>query len=207
MKDILNKRFGRLVVLWESHQYFGRRKRFFYRCICDCGRLKTIDRDSILSKTTQSCGCLQKERARKANTTHGKRSLRVYNIWNDMVSRCKNKNSIEYKRYGSKGINVCLDWNKFEKFYKDMGDPPTSKHSIDRIDNDRGYLKENCRWATSKEQARNRKSTILHTINGQTKPLIEWCEIHNKSHATVYMRIRRGWSKDRALKEPVRHGL
>ena len=93
---------------------------------------------------------------------HGLVGSRVYRIWSGMKTRCYLKSSRGYKWYGAKGITVCDEWlNSFEKFYEDMGDPPTNKHQIDRIDNDKGYNKENCRWVLSFQNNRNRRSTKL----------------------------------------------
>lgn len=111
-----------------------------------------------------------------------------------MRSRCKNKNNPAYKRYGAAGIDVCERWDEFENFLRDMGNCPTDGHSIDRIDGNLGYFKENCRWATSKEQARNRSSQPRITFNGVTKTPVEWAEETGLHRKTIMRRIRRGAS-------------
>jgi hypothetical protein len=89
--------------------------------------------------------------------THGKYGTRVYGIWNAMIQRCTNPSQPHYERYGGQGVKVCWQWRNFEGFYADMGEPPTDRHSIDRIDNSKGYEPGNCRWATPKEQRANQR--------------------------------------------------
>jgi hypothetical protein len=115
-----------------------------------------------------------------------------------MTQRCNDTNHVSYKRYGGAGIKVCKEWRDFSKFYSDMGPRPAGM-TIDRIDNKRGYKLDNCRWATYSQQLLNRKNTRVCTLNGETKPLKEWCSIKNMQYATVRLRIKRGWPIDAAL--------
>lgn len=104
----------------------------------------------------------------------GKRPA-IYRRWQHMIQRCHNPNDKDYVKYGAKGIQVCQAWREsFAAFYADMGDPPTSKHTLDRLDNARGYEPTNCRWATPQEQADNRRRTTMLTVDGVTKPLTTW---------------------------------
>ena len=112
-----------------------------------------------------------------------------HNIWRNMLDRCLNPNSTSYKNYGNRGITVCNTWLKFSNFYKDMGSRITSSHSLDRIDNNKGYCKENCKWSTRKEQARNKRNTRKVTYNKLTKPLVTWCEELNLNYDVVLQRI------------------
>lgn len=136
------------------------------------------------------------------NRKHGGSGTRVYRIWLCMRRRCADLNC---KYYGAKGVTVCDRWSSFENFHKDMGDPPTSNHSIDRFPDAKGnYEPGNCRWATFIEQNRNRKSNHLITRNGETKPLIAWCEELGVSPELVSARIsRHNWDAERALTSPV----
>jgi len=115
-----------------------------------------------------------------------------------MIQRCTNENNPRFQDYGARGIAVCDEWRQFENFYADMGDPPDGM-SIDRIQNDRGYSKGNCHWATDKQQARNMRSNRFVAINGISKPLAEWCDDFNVKYWTVHSRIRRGLSPIEAL--------
>ena len=135
---------------------------------CDCGTEKEMTASQLQGQTV-SCGCHRNAVATKRLTTHGKAAggnahTRVYRIWNAMKQRCQNPNQPHYERYGGRGITVCDRWQKFAEFYADMGDPPTDQHSIDRIDNDRGYEPGNCRWATLIEQAQNKR------VRGRSPP-------------------------------------
>ena len=148
---------------------------------CDCGG-EGVRRTAVLTNgTSQSCGCLQKEAAAtagRASKTHGHSPGKfstwspTYKTWASLLRRIRDGGKNESsKRY----VGVYLDpaWFSFERFLEDMGDKPTNDHSIDRIDNAKGYFKENCRWATAKEQARNRRSNLNFTLNGKTKCLLD----------------------------------
>ncbi len=138
---------------------------------CECGNEYVANKNTIKNGYKQSCGCKLKRRI----VHHGYSTTRIYKNWRDIISRCTNKNISQYKNYGGRGITVCEEWkNSFEQFYKDMGQKPGPEYSIDRIDNNKGYCKENCKWSTQKEQLANRRNTILLTYKGKTKTIKEW---------------------------------
>jgi hypothetical protein len=123
-----------------------------------------------------------------------------------MTSRCENINSKAFCNYGARGISVCARWkNSFSDFFSDMGPRPSSKHSIDRIDNNGNYCPENCRWATTKEQGNNKRDNIRLTFRGVSKTLMEWSRETGIIWATLHGRHRRGWPTERILTQPVAH--
>ena len=127
-----------------------------WRCLCDCGKETVVQAGNILNNHTTSCGCFRKQKAIESNSTHGLANTKVYRVWRNMHTRCENTNTKDYKNYGGRGISVCISWFKFETFYKDMGDAPEGL-SLDRINNNKGYSKCNCKWSTKSEQAFNRR--------------------------------------------------
>lgn len=203
--------FDRLTVL--SRAGSSKVGRAMWRCRCRCGETVIIQGKRLLIGHTRSCGCLMREKAsvsfirnfqRHGESKHSRPSPE-YRVWNAMLDRCLNQYGDNYARYGGRGICVCKRWMKFENFLADMGRRPSLTHTIDRIDNDGGYKKSNCRWATRSEQQRNRRNTDRFTFRGQTLPLIVWAERIGIRVKTLRMRIRHGWSIERTLTEPL-HG-
>lgn len=140
-----------------------------------------------------------------ANLKHGMSQTSVYDIWAGMVARCHRVNDSEhYRRYGARGITVCDRWRySFENFYADMGDRPPEM-TLERKNNDLGYSPENCVWATRKTQQRNRRGVRFLTIDGVTKPLVEWAELRGVPAKLLADRVfTRGWDHERALNEPA----
>lgn len=159
-KNITNKKFGRLVARYPVAKASD--GACIWYCDCRCGKFKNVRINSLLRKIrpTHSCGCLIIEHGHKLGKSiysHKKSKSRVYRTWIDLRTRCTSKRCKHFKDYGGRGIMFCRRWKKFENFYLDMGDPPSKIHSIDRINNDKGYCKKNCKWSTPKQQAQNRR--------------------------------------------------
>lgn len=123
-----------------------------------------------------------------------------------MHRRCRIASKENYKNYGGRGISVCERWNVFENFVSDMGEPPIGM-SLDRIDNDKGYAPDNCRWADRKTQNRNRRLSRVITVGGVTMKLCEWADVSGLTAQMIYQRIKRGWSPEKAIREPIRRPL
>lgn len=157
--NLVGQRFGRLTVVSLGDAPTGRRPRRWV-CSCDCGTRLEVTTQGLRGGT-KSCGCLRVEALLSHRLRHGESNKSPeYWSWRAMISRCTKKNDIAWPRYGGRGIVVCERWrNSYEAFLSDMGRRPTPSHSLDRIDNSLGYWKANCRWATPKQQANNRRTS------------------------------------------------
>ena len=176
------------------------RKDLFYLVRCDCGVEKLTHKSGVIAGRTVSCGCYAKEKMinSKRLVTHNHASKRVnsrtYRIWCHMKQRCFNPKTESYPLYGGRGITISSRWMDFENFLEDMGECPP-KHSIDRIDVNGDYERANCRWATNRQQASNRRSTLLLEFNGQRMNHQEWAEKLGFKYGTIIKkRLKWGWS-------------
>lgn len=197
-KDFTGMTFGRLYVSECLGKPDGRRYR--YRCKCECGKVVDIQVDSLRSGNSNSCGCLRRE----LMTTHGDHRSLTYSSWTHMKMRCFDANSNFYHRYGGRGITVCPQWSSYETFKKDMGERPSRRHSIERIDNDGNYNPENCKWALPLEQHNNKMNTIMIEHKAVRQALAIWCRSLNTSYSLVTSRLRRGWTFHDAIMRPVK---
>lgn len=176
--------------------------RYLAICDCSCGKSPIVVRlDKVLAGLTQSCGCYHLSVVK----THGKHSHPVYPAWRSMVQRCTKPNDSSYPRYGGRGITVCDSWLNVDNFIADMAPSYKKGLQLERIDNNRNYSPENCRWATQTEQQRNKRSNINITIDGETKVLSEWCKSYGIRYQLVWERIKvQGWPPHKALSTPPR---
>lgn len=198
IRNLTGLKFNYLTAIKPVQNSDGR---YVWVWRCDCGKeIKLLG--SIVTrkqKPQKSCNeCYQKRRL-----LHGKTNTKEFFAWRGILSRCRDSGSKPYKDYGGRGIKVCDRWLEFKNFYEDMGDAPTKKHSIDRINNDGDYCKENCRWATGKEQCRNQRKSRIIEYNGEKRPLPEWVELYGLNYNSLYNRLRRGWTFDRAINQEV----
>lgn len=184
-KNLSGLVFGRLTVI-DFRERINRRT--LWNCVCACGNECVISTNHLRQGLTKSCGCLAIERV----TKHGLRRSKEYKAWVNAKNRCTNPNVHNFARYGGRGITMCAEWvSSFTAFYRDMGPCPRGM-TLDRKDNDSGYNKENCRWVSTTEQARNRSITVLVTHNNETRPLAEWSELLGIPYGILKHRHRNG---------------
>lgn len=172
-------------------------------CICECGTIRSVRRSRLLKAVLPSCGCLAREHVAQRNYVHGRSATPEYRAWSSMRTRCSNPKARWWPRYGGRGITVDVSWETFEQFLLDMGPRPSPQHSLDRVDNDGPYAPWNCRWATSRQQCRNKSTNHLLTHNGVTLAVVEWSEILGIREDTLLRRIRKGWSAEQTLSTPL----
>lgn len=193
----IGSKFNRYTVI--GNPFRGKNKRWYVSCECECGTIKDVMCQSIVSGHIKSCGCFNKELKRKGNTTHGMSRTGAWKSYQYMITRCLNKNNHAYKNYGAKGVTICDRWlSGFELFYKDMGDRPNG-YSLDRIDPKGNYSPENCRWADNHTQSNNKRLSRKVECNGVVKTISEWAEETGIDMATISERISNGWDIDKAL--------
>ncbi len=197
--ELVGKRFGMLVVL-RVFRDGGISK---MECICDCGSSKIANVYYVKTGDTKSCGCLRSKTFNETFTKHGNakngKPTKVYTAWRSMLARCRGNHSQKY--YLEKGISISPEWvDDFAAFLAHIGNAPTSRHSLDRIDNSRGYQPGNVRWATAREQARNRDNSIYVTVDGVRLLLVEAAEKYSITANTIRNRLAKGWSDEAAVK-------
>jgi hypothetical protein len=198
-QDLTGQRFGRLLVVKRAKN--NKHGNAMWLCLCDCGNKTIVCGCNLRAGTTQSCGCLHTELSQKRFTTHGLSKTRLYNIWSKMLERCYNKKNSSFYLYGARGIEICEEWkNDFKTFYDwAMLNGYSDELSIDRINVNGNYEPSNCRWASDKEQANNRRTNCLVTHNGKTQTLTQWCEEIGINVRSVYKRLELGWDIEKAL--------
>lgn len=204
-KDLTGQRFGRLTVIKKVEENTGHHIKWL--CKCDCGK-EVIVFGCNLTKTkvpTRSCGCLHKELF--TPTTHGLSGNKLHYIWDSIKARCYNKNSTSYLRYGARGVTICDEWrDNFKAFYDwaiASGYDETAKRgdcTIDRIDVNKNYSPDNCRWVNATKQANNRRTNVIIKYQNQEKTLAEWCKLLNLPYKTIHKKIRyKGMTFEQAI--------
>lgn len=189
-------KYNKLTDLGFSHKdKHGKPHHLFS---CDCGTKSTRDFYAVKRGQTKSCGCMKKPRV-----THGMTHSRMYKIWFNMKARCENKKHSAYLYYGGRGIG-CDVWARFEDFYRDMKYGYEETLTLDRIDNNKGYSKENCRWVTVHENSIHRRNRLSVTYNGETKFVYDWAKELGINPETLTRRIyQRKWTLERAFTQKV----
>ena len=181
-KSLIGSTFSRLLV---TSQAPTRSQMRMWNCVCDCGRTTVVPTEKLNSGHTQSCGCLHKERTSAARKTHGLAGTNIYTRWSKLVSRCTNSHDDAFAEYGGRGIAVCERWRGFAEFFEDMGMPPFKGATIERLNNDKGYSKDNCIWATQTVQANNKRSNVhFHGL-----PIAKAAELIGIEYKTLHERV------------------
>ena len=199
-RDLTGLRFGRLVVIEKDNNNSTKNSKWI--CLCDCGKTVSVFRPCLIQNHTRSCGCLNIDMIIESSTTHGMTDTITYSRWTDMHTRCYNEKSTSFKNYGGRGISVCDRWHSFINFFEDMGHPPSGS-TLDRIDNNDCYCKENCRWATVLEQANNKRNNIKVDIDGNLLTLGEIAREYGVDYNILYRRLRDGWDIHRSINAPT----
>ena len=199
-RDLTGQKFGRLTVLRQAPDKIkpsGAHSKM-WECKCDCGNIKIISRSSLVSGDTVSCGCYHKEHAHDYGKKHGLTNTKLYTKWSGIVQRCTNPNAIHYDMYGGRGITICDEWrNDFYSFYSwSIENGYKDGLTIDRIDNNKGYYPENCRWTDLETQANNTRRNHYITYNNETKTLTQWARLLNVNVETLRYRVNHGNMKD-----------
>ena len=199
------KRFGRLVVkeAAERIRMPTGKTRIMWKCLCDCGNECLVYGVYLRCGYTTSCGCRYRESIGSIAYRHGKSKSREYQSWQHMKGRCTRQTNQNYADYGGRGIVICDRWQNFETFLADMGPAPAGA-TIDRIDNNGNYEPANCRWASRYDQSRNKRNTVHLTLGDRTQHITAWARELGMAPATLRLRLRNGWSMDRALTTPPR---
>lgn len=194
--DLTGQSFGDLKVLEFAYL---KRGKAFWKCKCSCGNEAIYESYPLRTGQRKSCGC-HKYKGLPRGFSHEP----LYGLWWSMKRRCTDKNVASYIRYGAKGIRVCTEWLDYSEFYK-WANSNGYRHglTLDRIDSNKDYCPENCRWVDWKTQERNRKNNRLITFNGETHCLSEWAEITGINRRTLRNRLLRGWSVEKSLTEHI----
>lgn len=199
----IGNQFGRWIVLQRSSE------RKSHVCKCECGTVRSVSNQSLREGRSVSCGCWAIEKSRAANTRHGNsshhRKTSEYSTWGAMIGRCHNPNNPRFLDYGGRGIFVCEEWRaSFDAFLAHVGQKPSPKHSIDRMNNEQGYRPGNVRWAIPSAQMANRRNTQFVDVDGDRTPVALIAKKAGIPANTLRWRLLKGWGLDLALSTPVR---
>lgn len=209
--SIVGNKYGLLTVIERcGTKPNGRKSESAWLCHCGCGRQKVVARSALIKGLTRSCGCLHEKWVRGTRKHgHAKKGANTveYRTWASIIARCYNPKHKDFRSYGGRGIGVCREWrDNSAVFLAFMGPRPSAQHSIERIDCDGDYEPSNCKWATTREQSRNRRNNRWVTVGDQTLLIGDWAEKIGLDKSTIYLRIRRGWPLELAVSLPPKAG-
>lgn len=192
LSEIIGQKFGLLTAI----EIVGKSRRGpLVKCVCECGGTKTVAQKDLRGGNNKSCGCLHKK--------HGLTGSRIYQAWGNMKKRCNDPTNKSYINYGGRGISYDKRWESFENFYEDMKDGYADDLTLDRIDVNKDYSKDNCRWADKETQANNTTTNNLVSYKGETMTQAEFARKYNLDYELFRHRLQDGWSIERAM-QPVK---
>ena len=195
--DLTGTTFGKLVVVGFHEK--GKHGHYKWLCKCECGNESVSFASNLLRGIATSCGCYGRNIIGGNTRTHGMSKTRMFKIWVGIRKRCTNPNMTSYKDYGGRGIKVCERWDEYINFYNDMKDGYSDSLTLERDNPNGDYEKSNCRWATSKEQGRNKRNTRSIDLEGRSLTAAAWAEISGTESSTIIWRIKKGWDVRRAI--------
>lgn len=203
MENYIGATFGRLTIEDIIFIEQKNKKRKYFKCKCSCGKEHITRADNVLNGRTFSCGCQRNDHNKGKNYKHFGAGTRLWNIWSGIKQRCKDPNCKCFKRYGGRGIAICKEWENDFSAFRDWAyqNGYRKSLSVDRIDVNGNYCPDNCRWATAKEQCRNRTNNHLISYNGKTMCITEWAEYLGINKGTLTSGINRGRSLDYYVKK------
>jgi hypothetical protein len=207
-ENVVGKTINHLTIITELDRVGGvdsktgwRTSKRFFLCKCVCGLEKRVSANEIFTGGTKSCGCIKGESRKR----HGMSGKPEYYTWSLMKRRCDSPKDDMYKYYGGAGVKYCDRWALFDNFYADMGPRPSSSHSLDRFPNGSGdYCKENCRWATHKEQANNMKSNVILDFRGEKLTMKQVSERLGIKYTSLIERLKNGWDMEKIINTPIK---
>ena len=204
-QNLKNMKFDKLTAIEVFSR--GANKSAIWLCKCDCGNEVLIQSSALQQDRPHSCNSCKSKKMWEQRPSHRGTKTRLYSIYHNMKKRCENKKASNYHNYGGRGISVCNEWKSFEPFCEwAQANGYQEDLTLDRIDNSKGYSPDNCRWITYKEQAYNTRQNHFITLNGETLTLTEWAEKLGINSSTICQRFKLGWSVEKALLTPVKHG-
>lgn len=205
-QNLTARTFGRLHVVEFAGHRSEKNRQILWTCRCLCGRTVVVEGSRLRNGDTRSCGCLMRELRTTHGHSRGYRTTPTFRVWWSMIQRTTHPSQVGYPNYGGRGIRVCDRWRRFETFLADMGDRPSPRHTLDRIDNDGDYTPDNCRWATIDQQARNRRTNVWVTYRGETLCITDWAKRLGIEPSGLRSRLKR-WPLERAMTEPPGVGV
>lgn len=199
--DLSGQQFHRLRVISRAPNYQSGSRTPRWHCICDCGNKTISNSHELRSGRAKSCGCYSQEIWDQKRYKHGGHRDKLYKVWTAIKQRCLNPADPAYPNYGGRGITICDEWKTdYLAFAAYLGEKPSPKHSVDRIDNNKGYEPGNIKWATHSEQLRNKRTNQMITHGGKTMCFKDWVRETGIPHATLHYRIYTAkWPLEKAL--------